>query len=675
MLLGNKKKQSEQNWCIVLNPLRNEIDKKKIAHQISEVFSLSAEEAADLVSNTPIILLDNLTRTTASRVKEYFRPSGAEMILTNDIFLKRKCYRTVWPEPPNLSFLERWEHPKGEQEEDPHVLGADEALKEIRSLNQEAPKDESENPEEISDGLAEVERRQMLEELDRWRNECMTRREEIGRLREVIERLQKDRIHSDPEKETAAQRLEEKEKQLELLRAQVTQIEDKYDSLREEYRQARELFEERMTKAGSAESGDLVRYQNLVRTLENKNRETEERARQLELLLREKENEKSKNDERTEDRVFDLLRDLDAQKAQNRSLKDELERFEKEKAERDAQMPKAADLEARLVLMRDEVYQERKRNQEIREELQAAESIRTEWEQKVELLARQLTGIEELHRNRTSSLEEQLSRGESERRQWEDRFLEAQEREACAARERDELLQELEQKKQQESERQERLAFLEQEYQRLKIQYEDASFLLKQTEERQKGAEEDRRMMAESLKQKEEAVLTWEKKIADLEATMAELDKIRAAQEQMLQEKGKQLEMRERELEASRRQLREMTQQVEQREMAQKRAQISNQLAEKEIYLKRLVHEQEKFEGEIRQREESMRDIMAQQELLEKEIIEIKQTQRHLLEQTKKERASRGRVYVNGYRNGGSEADEERNTGLHDRTGIEQDKS
>ena len=106
MLLGNKKNQeNEQNWCLVLNPLPSEIDKRKVAHKISEVFSLSLEEATDLVSNTPIILLDNLTRPMAVKVKDYFRSTGAEMFLTNDVFLKRKCYRTVWPEPPNLSFL------------------------------------------------------------------------------------------------------------------------------------------------------------------------------------------------------------------------------------------------------------------------------------------------------------------------------------------------------------------------------------------------------------------------------------------------------------------------------------------------------------------------------------------------------------------------------------------
>ena len=110
MLLGNKKKQGEeQNWCIVLNPLRNEIDKKRVARAISDVFSLSTEEAVDLVSNTPIILLDNLTRNVAAKVKEYFRSAGAEIVLTNDIFYKRKCYRTVWPEPPNLSFLHNWD--------------------------------------------------------------------------------------------------------------------------------------------------------------------------------------------------------------------------------------------------------------------------------------------------------------------------------------------------------------------------------------------------------------------------------------------------------------------------------------------------------------------------------------------------------------------------------------
>jgi len=71
MLLGSRKSQNqEQNWCVVLNAIQSEIDKKRIAKKMSETFSLSLEEANDLVSSTPIILLDNLSRSMAAKVKQ-----------------------------------------------------------------------------------------------------------------------------------------------------------------------------------------------------------------------------------------------------------------------------------------------------------------------------------------------------------------------------------------------------------------------------------------------------------------------------------------------------------------------------------------------------------------------------------------------------------------------------
>src|SRR3989338_7098639 len=128
MLLGNKKNQErEQNWSLVLNPVSNEIDKHKLAQRISEAFKLSLDESLDLVNNTPIILLDNLTRPIASQIKDYFGAVHAELFLTNDVYVKRKCYRTVWPDPPNLSFLESLQ-PARPREAENKPLAPDEAL-------------------------------------------------------------------------------------------------------------------------------------------------------------------------------------------------------------------------------------------------------------------------------------------------------------------------------------------------------------------------------------------------------------------------------------------------------------------------------------------------------------------------------------------------------------------
>ncbi|HTL47478.1 MAG TPA: hypothetical protein VL688_05385 [Verrucomicrobiae bacterium] len=213
-----------------------------MARTISEVFSLSPEEASDLVSNTPIILLDNLTRSLAAKVKEYFRGAGAEIILTNDIFYKRKCYRTVWPDPPNLSFLHKLqqEEKAGEKEE---ALPAEEALQEIRSLQTEPPPVPRHEPEAPRMGLHEKAHKQLIEELDRWRQECMSRRAEVEKLQTALEKIQKNPGTDGHSKDSPAH---EKDKRVRELMASLAGADEKYDALKEEYRQARLFFEEKI---------------------------------------------------------------------------------------------------------------------------------------------------------------------------------------------------------------------------------------------------------------------------------------------------------------------------------------------------------------------------------------------------------------------------------------------
>ena len=78
MLLRHKKIQGEeQNWCVILSAITSELEKKRVAEKISHVFSLSPEESSDLVSNTPIIVLDNLTRSIALKLRDFLKSSGA----------------------------------------------------------------------------------------------------------------------------------------------------------------------------------------------------------------------------------------------------------------------------------------------------------------------------------------------------------------------------------------------------------------------------------------------------------------------------------------------------------------------------------------------------------------------------------------------------------------------
>src|SRR3989338_3092411 len=106
MLLGKKPKYSvESEWAVILDRPANEFSKKRAIDKLAEVFSLSLQEAKDLIENTPIILLDNLSFRLADKIKIYFSNSTVNCSLTNDTFAKRKCFRAIWPQQPNLAHL------------------------------------------------------------------------------------------------------------------------------------------------------------------------------------------------------------------------------------------------------------------------------------------------------------------------------------------------------------------------------------------------------------------------------------------------------------------------------------------------------------------------------------------------------------------------------------------
>ena len=106
MLLGKKAKPTlESEWDVILDRPDKEFARTRAIDKLAEMFSLSQDESKDLIDNTPIILLDPLQFELAEKIKEYFFGAHVNCSLTNDTFTKRKCFRAIWPEPPNLSHL------------------------------------------------------------------------------------------------------------------------------------------------------------------------------------------------------------------------------------------------------------------------------------------------------------------------------------------------------------------------------------------------------------------------------------------------------------------------------------------------------------------------------------------------------------------------------------------
>ena len=317
MLSGTKKVQSGgQDWFVVLNPLKSELERNKIAREIAKAFRLPVDEALDLVQNTPIILMDNLLYATALQVKQYFRGSQADIVVSNDSFLKRRCYRTVWPTPPNLAFLHQLESPAlPSQKNETEKLDHGEAIQEIRSwVQNEGVSPERGDRVPAKDGMANQSNRHfrsiLEEESERLLRESVGLKESVNQLRKALEKAQFEAV----EKERAVQASEaakrQKEKEAQELQALVSHAEEKYELLREEFRQTRQYFEE---KLGSEDH----KAEELLRQIEERDLTHKELLQEKQALL--KSFHAVKNDlQRAKDEQEQVRREGESQAAQFR---------------------------------------------------------------------------------------------------------------------------------------------------------------------------------------------------------------------------------------------------------------------------------------------------------------------------------------------------------------------
>lgn len=375
MLLRSKKTQGEdQNWCVILSPIPSEIDRKKVAQKISGGFSLSLEEALDLVSNTPIIILDNLTREIAAKLKDYFKTAGAETILTNDVFQKRKCYRTVWPEPPSLAFLHDW-NPLAPSREEQEALKPEDALHEIRTLSGKE-KSSSAQPSLTSvPFMNRTERDQLVEEAERWRRECVKMRDEVKDLREEVSRRQREESRGqDFSGQEDPQWLESKEREIREAQVLLEHANEKYEVLRQEYASARHLYEEKIAA--------------ILQDAEAAKRKALESAEQIQAVQRDRQALQEKLAHK--EKEWQLLRE------------EEL----KAKQALEQRMAKHLEENTRLTLQGREAQEKTLMFQRAKEELEQSVNHQSEqilqWREQHERVSVKLTGLtQELHNEKT----------------------------------------------------------------------------------------------------------------------------------------------------------------------------------------------------------------------------------------------------------------------------------
>lgn len=93
-----------EDWGVVLQSVPSK-NKKEIIKRLEEIFGLDKRDAEQILSNMPLILVDNISFGLAARIKKFFQTTGAVAETTNHDMIKKNCFQVLWPQTPDLSFF------------------------------------------------------------------------------------------------------------------------------------------------------------------------------------------------------------------------------------------------------------------------------------------------------------------------------------------------------------------------------------------------------------------------------------------------------------------------------------------------------------------------------------------------------------------------------------------
>ncbi|MFZ5801981.1 MAG: hypothetical protein ACOY3K_02565 [Candidatus Omnitrophota bacterium] len=679
MLLKNKKISSrEQNWCLILNPLYSEIDKRKVSRKISEAFTLSEEEANDLVNNTPIILLDNLTQDIANRVKDYFRPTGAEILMTNEVYLKRKCYRTVWPEQPTLAFLHQMPLPDMPNVEaaPSEVLAEEPAIQEVRSLGEEVqtlpdsegtsvasaeakpsgmdskPSPEQKKSTESDKQQLQIEMQKLRRERDDWRRKCDEKIAEIERMSREMAQKSRSSILTNNE-------IHRREQEIHQQKALLENMKIKLESLQLEYQQSRALLEEKLEIAtqesqswkkkwealheqNSHLSRDRSRIDAVIgeketaaRSLENRCQELETEVQQLRALLQKAELQKQSVQEalesqaqanqswqlrfkEMEEKFIDLDRDIKKHRLERTRSDEEKKALLQQLEEHQAHYLEAQERKNVLEQQQSEYLSEnsllRDENEKLRSAFESQRTALGQYQESLKLLENELNTL-------CQARHDEKALG-----------AEFREHSQEAERRNEELKRLL-------REEQAKCGKLEQEYYDLKAIYDEkAALYIQEVDEWKKhyesyaakmnALEKNQLELVAELETRTEEAKQWENRVQELEKNLEEIRISNEQLEKMFRTNLNHLRAKEKELEGAFQRIQQLEAQTvsggASLPVSEKKTR-ETELARKESRLTELVRHQQVLEQEIRHREESIRKILTEQEKVEQEILEAQQ--------------------------------------------------
>jgi hypothetical protein len=92
------------DWAVVIQSVPSK-SKKEIVKRLVEIFELDKRDAEQILSNVPLMFLDNISFGLAVRVKKYFQKLGAVAETTNHDVIKKNCMQVLWPQAPDLSYF------------------------------------------------------------------------------------------------------------------------------------------------------------------------------------------------------------------------------------------------------------------------------------------------------------------------------------------------------------------------------------------------------------------------------------------------------------------------------------------------------------------------------------------------------------------------------------------
>jgi len=107
-MIEPKSVQASEDWGVVLQSVPSK-NKKEIIKRLGEIFEIDKRDAEQILSNMPLILVDNLSFGLAARIKKFFLTIGAVVETTNHDMIKKNCFQVLWPQTPDLAFFMKYE--------------------------------------------------------------------------------------------------------------------------------------------------------------------------------------------------------------------------------------------------------------------------------------------------------------------------------------------------------------------------------------------------------------------------------------------------------------------------------------------------------------------------------------------------------------------------------------